>query len=123
MTNEQFNKLPEELQAEIRVRWRDQFSGVSMVSRTPFETWLEDQSVFEWTNNHLLIRAFKQVSFPGNPRPFLKALEQGIFDHGTDWIKSDEAKALLWVLMSQSYGQLAVIDLSNEWERLNGIIK
>jgi len=39
-------------------------------------------------------------------------------ERGTNFIKSDEAKKILWVLLAQSYGELSMIDLSTEWKRL-----
>lgn len=53
-------------------------------------------------------------SFPVNPKPFAKALFE--FDSGS--ITSNDAKRILWVLMAQAYGQLAEIDLHDEWRRL-----
>lgn len=59
-------------------------------------------------------------SFPCNPKPFANALFEN-FD--AESIKSDEAKQILWVLMAQAYGQLATIDLHNEWRRLYDLNK
>ncbi len=64
------------------------------------------------------VQAFACDAFPCNPRPFARSLDELIDDNGTAAIQSDEAKALLWVLMAQAYGQMATIDLSAEWERL-----
>jgi len=38
--------------------------------------------------------------------------------NGNDSICTDEAKRILWILMAQAYGQMAVIDLMNEYGRL-----
>lgn len=56
--------------------------------------------------------------FPCNPVPFAIGLAEYVKSHGSDSIKSDEAKRILWVLMAQAYGQLASIDLCDEWSRL-----
>jgi len=58
------------------------------------------------------------VCFPCNPAPFAKALMEGVRLEGTLWIKTDSAKRVLWILMAQAYGQLAKIDLCDEWDRL-----
>ena len=65
------------------------------------------------------IHAFQSPSMPCNPRPFAASLGELVAERGTDAIRSNEARALLWVLMSQAYGQLATIDLCDEWDRLN----
>lgn len=57
-------------------------------------------------------------SFPCNPIPFANALAEHVREFGTDSIKSDDAKKILWILMGQAYGQLGTIDLSDEWDRL-----
>ena len=43
-------------------------------------------------------------------------------DTGSDGIMSDEAKAMLWILNVQAYGQFGEIDLSKEWSRLDKAI-
>lgn len=65
-----------------------------------------------------LYTALDSECFPCNPIPFATGLADHVRKHGTDSIKSDEAKCLLWILMSQAYGQLATIDLCDEWDRL-----
>lgn len=57
-------------------------------------------------------------SFPCNPIPFANSLADHVREFGTDSIKTDDAKKILWILMGQAYGQLATIDLSDEWDRL-----
>lgn len=69
--------------------------------------------------NANLIHAFQSPSFPVNPIPFAHGLAELVKAKGTDAIKSDEAKAILWVLIGQAYGQLATVDLCNEWDRLD----
>jgi hypothetical protein len=58
-------------------------------------------------------------SFPCNPIPFAKGLAELVKQEGTDSIQSDNAKSILWVLMAQAYGQIATIDLCDEWRRLD----
>ena len=119
MTIEQFNSLEPVVQEAIRADYKLLLETISL--DVSFDAWLDEQSVFEYTETHLLIRAFKHDSLPVNPRPFLKALNQGVLKYGTDWIRSDGAKALLWVIMAQSHDQLANIDMVAEWQRLNKI--
>lgn len=57
-------------------------------------------------------------SFPVNPIPFAKGIADHVRENGTDSIQSDTAKRILWILMSQAYGQIATIDLCAEWDRL-----
>lgn len=56
--------------------------------------------------------------FPCNPIPFALGLAEHVKAHGSDSIKSDEAKRILWILIAQAYGQLARVDLCDEWSRL-----
>jgi hypothetical protein len=62
-------------------------------------------------------------SFPVNPLPFANGVFELVKEKGTDAIKSDEVRKVLWVLMAQSYGQLAKIDLCDEWDRLYALNK
>ncbi len=57
-------------------------------------------------------------SLPCNPIPFAHALSDLVISTGTDSIRGDSARRILWVLMAQSYGCLATIDLTDEWSRL-----
>jgi len=63
-------------------------------------------------------QAMFDSSFPVNPIPFAKGLADYVRENGTDSIKGDTARRILWVLMAQSYGQLASVDLCSEWSRL-----
>ena len=65
-----------------------------------------------------LLTAFADECFPCNPIPFAVGLAQLVRDRGTDSIKSDDARKILWILMAQCYGQMATVDLSKEWDRL-----
>ena len=68
-------------------------------------------------------KAMFSESLPINPIPFATALASYVRENGTNSIESDEAKAILWVLMAQSYGSLSAIDLTDEWARLYAIYK
>lgn len=67
--------------------------------------------------------AFKAGSLPVNPLPFLDYLMVRTRSEGTDWFKSDNAKAVMWALNAMCHGQLATIDMHNEYNRLDKIIK
>lgn len=61
-------------------------------------------------------KAWSYDAFPCNPIPFANGLATGCKLNGSDWIKTDQAKKILWILMAQAYGQLATIDLGKEWD-------
>ena len=65
-----------------------------------------------------LTTALNNPCLPCNPIPFASGLADLIRENGTDSIKSKDAKRILWILMSQAYGQLATIDLCDEWDKL-----
>jgi len=69
-----------------------------------------------------LLNAMFSDSFPVNPIPFAQGLADYVSDNGTKSIQSDEAKRILWVLMAQAYGQLNMVDLSTEWQRLHNVV-
>lgn len=59
-------------------------------------------------------------AFPCNPIPFAQGLADYIREEQRSAaIHDDKAKRILWVLMAQSYGQLATIDLLREWHDLS----
>lgn len=58
-------------------------------------------------------------TLPCNPLPFLIEIVKYVRENGTPAIRDEKARRMLWVLMAQSYGCLATIDLSLEWERLS----
>ncbi len=66
-----------------------------------------------------ICKALDCSSFPGNPIPFAIALADLVRECGTDSIKGDDAKRILWILMAQAYGQSARIDLLDEWAKLS----
>ncbi len=65
-----------------------------------------------------LTTAMFNSSFPVNPIPFANGLSEIVMNEGTDTMQTDEVKRILWVLMAQAYGQMATIDLGDEWDRL-----
>ena len=71
------------------------------------------------TNLNKLEKAFMEASLPCNPLPFLNGIKEGVKRNGTDWIKSDQAKRILYVLIMQSYGQLFKIYSLKEYVRLS----
>ena len=68
-----------------------------------------------------LTEAMFDTSFPVNPIPFANGISEIVMNGDTEDIKSDEVRAMLWVLMAQSYGQMATVDLSEEWRRLHKV--
>jgi hypothetical protein len=82
---------------------------------------IKHNTLNEATFNNLTSAMFSE-SFPGNPIPFAQGLANYVKDNGTDSIKTDEAKQILWVLMAQSYGELTTVDLCEEWGRLHDVV-
>jgi hypothetical protein len=72
-------------------------------------------------NIERLTTALDSECFPCNPIPFANGLAELVRDQGTDAIKTPDAQRILWILMAQSYGQMATIDLTNEWSKLNRV--
>ena len=66
-------------------------------------------------------KAFKLDAFPCNPIPFANRIIELTRGYTAN-VKSDEVKACLWILNAQAYGQLATINLCDEWKRLNKAI-
>lgn len=64
-------------------------------------------------------------AFPCNSYPFLKRIEELLKENRTNSLMSlkekelDKAKACLFILLGQAYGQLFQIDSIEEFERLN----
>ena len=69
-----------------------------------------------------LTEAMFDTSFPVNPIPFANGISELVMNGDAEDIKSDKARAMLWVLMAQSYGQMATIHLCEEWRRLCKVI-
>jgi hypothetical protein len=63
--------------------------------------------------------AFMSNAMPCNPLPFLNRMHEIIKDNGTDYTSSLQFKANLLVVMQQTFGQLATIDLCDLWQELN----
>lgn len=69
--------------------------------------------------------AFRSGTFPCNSKPFINRLSGIIDQANTNSLMSLEgeektaARGCLWILMSQLYGQMATIDLTEEWSYLN----
>ena len=64
-------------------------------------------------------KAMFQLSLPCNPIPFANRIIELIKENGTDFIKSDECKACLFILNSLAYSQLFSIDSITEYTKLN----
>ena len=71
-------------------------------------------------NIERLTTAIESESFPCNPIPFATGLAELVKERGTDSIQSTDAKRILWILMAQAYGQMATIDLCDEFSALTG---
>lgn len=88
----------------------------------PFKTGAELLAESEIRNQDIrddtIYNAIASDSFPCNPIPFATGLADHVRKHGTDSIQSDDAKRILWILIGQAYGQVAKIDLVDEWNRL-----
>jgi len=68
-------------------------------------------------------RAFFARTLPVNPLPFLYALADSTKEKGTDWIKTDQAKAILYTLIQMAYGQNFQIDGLTEYDRLRDLME
>ena len=68
-------------------------------------------------------RAFCIKVLPVNPLPFLYALADSIKERGTDWIRTDHAKAILYVLIQMAYGQGFHLDGIAEYDRLRCLME
>jgi hypothetical protein len=65
-----------------------------------------------------LSQAMFSPSTPVNPIPFLNGLVTGLKEKGTDWITTDEAKKVLFVVLVQAYGWAFLLDSFKEYQRL-----
>jgi len=72
--------------------------------------------------------AFMSEAFPCNSIPFLTRLRELLNETQTNGLAylSEEgklkARACMWILMAQLYGQTATINLSEEWYSLNAAL-
>jgi len=57
-------------------------------------------------------------TLPCNPIPFLNALITRVKSHDSLWLKSDEAKRIMWVILAMMYSQTACIDMCIQYEEL-----
>ena len=64
-------------------------------------------------------KAMFQPSLPCNPIPFANRIIELVKGNGTDFIKSDECKACLFILNSLAYNQLFSIDSITEYGELD----
>lgn len=55
---------------------------------------------------------------PSNPLPFLNGLIDGVKLNGTDYIRSDEAKKIMFTILQQMYGTCFLLDSFAEFQRL-----
>jgi len=67
---------------------------------------------------NILSNVMFSPAFPCNPIPFANGIIQGIKDNGTDWITSEQAKRILYILIAQSYGQGFNIESYQEYTNL-----
>ena len=68
------------------------------------------------------IIAFRSPAVPSNPLPFLFALADCIRQHGPDWLRTNEGKALLFPVLLMAYGSMFQLDCIAEYERLDNVI-
>jgi len=68
-------------------------------------------------------RAFLARILPVNPLPFLYALGDSVKQQGTNWIRTDQAKAILYTLIQMAYGQDFHLDGIAEFDRLRSIME
>jgi len=72
--------------------------------------------------------AFMSNDLPCNSIPFLTRLHELLDEAQTNELAELpeegklKARACMWVLMTQAYGQTATIDLSEEWHSLNAAL-
>jgi hypothetical protein len=55
---------------------------------------------------------------PSNPLPFLSGLMDGVKLNGTDYIRSDEAKKIMFTILQQMYGTCFLLESFTEFQRL-----
>lgn len=64
-----------------------------------------------WIKNH-------DTDSTRHPNLHIDALAAGIARHGKDWLRSDEAKRILWPILDYCYRMPEEIVLEKEWCRL-----
>ena len=90
--------------------------GVMLMSTGVHGIWMKGAEK-QRTDLHGLDTALFSSTFPCNPIPFAEGRAQRTREEGTAYIKTDEAKRILWVLMAQAYGEAVTVDLYSEWQR------
>jgi len=65
-----------------------------------------------------LSRAMFSPAFPCNPIPFLSGLITGCKNNGFDWLETNEAKRILFIVIALSYGQSFKLDSYLEFKSL-----
>jgi len=65
-----------------------------------------------------LSNAMFRNALPCNPIPFSNGITQGCTKNGSDYIQTDEAKRILYVLLCQAYGQIFNLNGFDEFNRL-----
>lgn len=68
-------------------------------------------------------KVFCARTLPVNPLPFLYALADSVKEKGTDWVRTDHAKAILFTLIQMAYGQNFSLEGMVEYERLRLVIE
>ena len=68
------------------------------------------------------IYAFRSTALPSNPLPFLFAFADCIRQHGIDWIRNNQGKALLFPVLLMAYGTTFQLNSVTEFERLDQTI-
>jgi hypothetical protein len=63
--------------------------------------------------------AFMSPAMPCNPLPFLNRMHEIIKENGTNYTSSLQFKANLLIVMQQTFGQIATIDICDLWQELN----
>jgi len=70
-----------------------------------------------------IFRAFSEPVLVCNPRPFLTKLADMVAYHGTEVMKTDEAKSVLFNLNQMAYGEMARISMPEEYTRLDDTLE
>lgn len=85
-----------------------------------YEALLKKEQEKEYVSSLLptLASAMFEESAPSNPLPFLNGLIEGCKQNGTDYIRSDEAKKIMFTILQQMYGCAFLLDSFAEFQRL-----
>lgn len=66
--------------------------------------------------------AIHSSSVPCNPRPFLKRIIDLVNEKGNPAMKTPEVRACLWIVNQMTFGQLARVDLGDEWSAVDWLL-